>query len=84
MNTVLADIYWATWFVLGFGGFEGWALASGQPQYTLSDTTWRWFDVVPGQTIWQWSIVHLVFAFFLTWAWLHLVLHMYTVWGGRL
>lgn len=80
----VADAYWAVWIVVLFGLPEFYFLGTGQPQDTLSETTWRWFDVVPGQTVWEWSIAHLLLAVFLTWLWLHMVLGIFRVWGAHL
>lgn len=83
MNTTIADVYWATWLIVLFGAPEAYAVATGHTDWTLSGTTWRWFDVIPGQTIWQWSIVHLLLAMFMTWLWLHMVFGIFKVWGGH-
>lgn len=72
--------YWAAWFLVGFCVPEFWALASGHPERTLSEVVWHWFDVIPGQTIWQWTIVHFLLFAGLTWAWLHLAFGIWRTW----
>lgn len=72
--------YWAAWLILGFGVPEGIALGTGHAQWTLSETAWNWFDVLPGQTVRQWTIVHFLLAGFMTWLTLHLVFRAFTVW----
>jgi hypothetical protein len=69
--------YWAAWILLGFGVPEGYALITKHYEWTLSDTTWRWFDVLPGQTIWQWKAAHLLLLFFMLWLSLHLVFRLF-------
>lgn len=64
--------YWAAYLIVGFGVPETWALTTRHPQYTLSETVWRWCDVLPGQTIWQWKAVHFLLAAFMIWLTLHL------------
>lgn len=75
--------YWAAWFVVAFGLPEGIALGTGHPENTLSETVWRWFDVTPGSTLRQWSIVHLVLALGMTWLWAHMVFRAFTVWRSN-
>lgn len=72
--------YWAVWLLIGFGLPEGIALGTGHPEGTLSDTVWRWFDVVPGQTPRQWTILHVIMMAFMTWLWFHFVFRAWTVW----
>ena len=75
---IIADIYWfGFWLLLGFGGFETYALASGHPEMTLSDTTWRGLDVLPGQTPLQWNLLHIIAAVALQIVVLHLVFRMW-------
>lgn len=55
-------IVWLIWLGLVFGSFgvlEGVAL-SITANDTLSDTTWKWFDVVSGQGIEHWTLPHLI------------------------
>jgi hypothetical protein len=72
--------YWAAWLLLGFGVPEGIALGTGHGEWTLSETAWNWFDVLPGQTPRQWSIVHFILCIFMTWLWVHMVVRAWTVW----
>lgn len=64
--------YWAAWLLLGFGVPEGWALITRHYESTLSETAWRWFDVMPGQTVYQWKAVHFLLFAFMVWLTLHL------------
>ena len=69
-------LYWVVvWGLLGFGLPEGIALGTGHPEWTLSETVWRLFDVIPGQTLWQWSIVHFLLFAAMTWLMIHFVFH---------
>lgn len=72
--------YWAGWLILGFGLPEGIALGTSHPEWTLSETAWNWFDVTPGSTIRQWSIVHFLLAIGMSWLWVHMVFRAWTVW----
>lgn len=77
-------LYWTVgWGLLGFGLPETLALATGHPEFTLSDTVWRLFDVLPGQTPIQWSILHFVLAMAMTWLWIHFVLQGIRVWHSH-
>lgn len=53
---------------------EFWAIFSGQPQLTLSDTVWSWTDNEPGQAwnIGHYTWPHWLLASFLIWLTLHL------------
>lgn len=75
--------YWAAWLILGFGLPEGIALGTGHAQWTLSETAWGWFDVVPGQTWRHWTIVHGLLVVFMSWLWLHMCLRAFTVWRSH-
>lgn len=65
-----ASLYWLAWIVVGFMPLEFWALATGQPQYTLSDQVWhlegtgssfaRWFIAA----FCAWLFFHMVFRWF--------------------
>jgi hypothetical protein len=74
------NVYWALWLVLAFGLREGIALGTGRASDTLSETTWRWFDVVPGKTLAQWSITHFLLLGFMAWLFGHLVFGIWRVW----
>lgn len=59
--------YWIIWFATSITAFvvpEVWALASGRPQDTLSETIWRMEDLVPGHLgwPWMWSGAHILFG----------------------
>ena len=69
--------YWAAWLIVGFGVPETVALVSKRYGATLSDTVWRWCDVLPGQTIWQWKAVHFFLLAFMVWLTLHLVFALF-------
>lgn len=66
------DWYWTTWLLVVFGGMEGWALASGHPERTFSEFIWRVCDVLPGQTVKQWTFVHYALIVTLIWLLGHL------------
>lgn len=73
--------YWVVvWGVLGFGVPETYALATGHGEWTLSETVWRLFDVVPGSTFKQWSIVHFLLAAAMTWLYVHFVFGIFRIW----
>lgn len=66
-------LYWFVgWLAIGFGVPETIALATGHPEYTLSETAWRLLDVLPGSTHAQWTFLHLLVSFLLFWLWLHI------------
>jgi hypothetical protein len=73
MRHLLYEWYWAIWIVVLFGGPEAIALATGHPEDTLSEVTWHWFDVAPGQTIWTYSIQHFILVVLMTWLYFHIV-----------
>ena len=78
MNTAIATTYWlGFWLAVGFGVPETWALASGHPEYTLSDTTWRVLDVLPGSTPLQWNLLHILTSVALFIVWLHLTFRLW-------
>lgn len=66
--------YWAGYLLIGFGVPETYALVSRHPEWTLSDTVWRWCNTSRGSTLAHWTAVHVFAAMFLTWLWFHLVL----------
>lgn len=66
-----ASIYWAAWIGAGFLPLELWAIASGQPQYTLSDQVWH----LEGQGASFGR--YFVFAFLL-WLLIHMVWRKFT------
>ena len=65
--------YWLfVWLTVGFGVPETLALATKHPEYTLSETSWRMFDVLPGQTLFEWNFAHLIVACLLFWLFVHI------------
>jgi hypothetical protein len=62
--------FWAVLFAIG-SGFELVALITRNYAWTLSETVWQFFDVMPGQTIWQWRFVHLLLFAFMVWLTIH-------------
>lgn len=77
MNLAASIYWWIVWLALGFGVPETWALVSGHPEFTLSETAWRLLDVVPGQTMLQWKFVHLLVSFLLLWLWAHITFGLF-------
>lgn len=69
--------YWAAYLVIGFGVPETIALVSKRYKNTLSETVWHWCDVLPGQTLWQWSATHFFLFAFMTWLWVHMILRRF-------
>ena len=65
-------IYWLCWLVLGFGVPEGIAIATKHYNNTFSDWIWRVFDVMPGQTLFEWRFVHVLLLLFMLWLFVHL------------
>lgn len=65
-----AAVWWPSWIALTFGVFllrETWALASGHPQDTLSDWTWRILKITANEPVLKWnSTDYLVFGAWLT------------------
>ena len=68
--------YWIVWLVLGFGVPETVALASGHPEWTLSDTVWRVFAVTDPRP-WHWKVAHLILACFMLWLTGHFVFRIW-------
>lgn len=69
------SIFWAVWFgtsVLTFMVVEFWALAARRPQDTLSAQVWRLEQMAPGESLWQWTALHVLVggALFVLLAWL--------------
>lgn len=72
-----ADI-WLVWLALvfvSFGVLEGIALSITRKD-TLSDTTWKWFNVIPGQSVFDWTLPHLIAVIVLLALAIVLVLHL--------
>jgi hypothetical protein len=74
-NWPLAWIIWLACVFISFGILEGIAL-SITANDTLSDTTWKWFNVVTGQSISHWTLPHLIAVVVLLLISLILVLHL--------
>jgi hypothetical protein len=62
--------FWTVLFAIG-SGFELVALITRNYAWTLSETVWQFFDVLPGQTIWQWRFLHLLLFAFMAWLTVH-------------
>jgi hypothetical protein len=69
--------YWAIWLVIGFGAPEAYALVTKHYEWTFSDWIWRVFDVVPGQTLWQWKAAHYLLLVFMLWLFCHFVFALF-------
>lgn len=69
-SSALFSLYWALWLVVGFGVPEGIALATGHPEWTLSDQVWRAEGT--GQTF-----VRYFVGAFLVWLLLHMVWRLF-------
>ncbi|HEY2086388.1 MAG TPA: hypothetical protein VGH54_10250 [Mycobacterium sp.] len=65
--------YWAGFLLIGFGGVETVAIVTKHPEWTLSEAIWRWCNVLPGQTVWQWGTAHVLLTGFMIWLSVHLV-----------
>jgi hypothetical protein len=72
-----ANIYWPIWIVVLFGVPEAVALLTKHPEGTLSDWVWRVFDVLPGDTLWEWKAAHLLLLCFMVWLTLHLAFRIW-------
>lgn len=70
-------VYWLAWLILGFGVPECYALASGHPQWTLSDTVWRIFQVHANPQPWHWTVAHFLLAAFMVWLTGHFVFRIW-------
>lgn len=82
MTTKLAHIYWLLWFFIGFGGLETYALASGHPEWTLSDFVWQEEGLNPSkpflfQNPIHWNPVHWAFFVGLIWLFGHFIDHIW-------
>lgn len=58
---VAGNWFWGIFATIGLLG-ETYGLASGNYAFTLSETLWRAFDILPGQTFRQWTAAHVLFA----------------------
>lgn len=77
-TTRTANFYWLViWGILLFGVPETIALVTKNYKWTLSETIWRLFDVLPGQTIWQWKFAHLLLACLMAWLFFHFVFALF-------
>ena len=70
------DWFWTTLLTIG-GVAETVALATRHYAWTFSEWSWRVFDVLPGQTIWQWKFVHLLLFLFMAWLTVHLAFRIW-------
>jgi hypothetical protein len=77
--------YWLIWFIVMFPiSFlipELIALSKGQPENTLSANVWRLEQAAPGQTIFNWTAIHVLLGGFLfvllVWLAFHLVFRIW-------
>lgn len=69
--------YWAAWLLLGFGVPEGIALVTKHYENTLSEWTWKLFDVLPGQTPLQWKATHYLLLAFMLWLFCHMCFRLF-------
>ena len=74
------SVYWLTWLTVTFASFlapEVYALATKHPENTLSWQIWRLEKIMPGESIWHWSALHILLggSLFIGLVWLavHLV-----------
>lgn len=72
--------YWPLWLVLGFGVPELIALIRHRSQDTFSGWVWRFFDILPGRTVWQFAAGQFFVFGFMVWLTGHLAFHW---WAGR-
>lgn len=79
------SVYWLCWFaavVITFAVPEGYALVTGQPQATLSANIWALESAAPGQSILNWSAIHVLvgggLAVLLIWLIGHLIFRIWT------
>ena len=68
--------FWAVLLIIG-GVVETVALATGHPEWTLSEFVWRACNVTPGQSIYKWTAVHVLLALALIWLWFHFVFRIW-------
>lgn len=68
-------LIWLAFVFVSFGILEGIAL-SISAKNTLSDTVWNWFNIVPGQSVYNWTLPHLIAAIVLTTISLVLIFHL--------
>lgn len=68
-------LIWLAFVFVSFGVLEGIAL-SISAKNTLSDTIWNWFNVVPGQSVYNWTLPHVIAAIVLTTISLVLIFHL--------
>lgn len=68
-------IIWLAIVFISFGILEGIAYAISKDD-TLSDVTWKWFNIIPGQPIDQWTLGHVIAVAVLATIAIVLVLHL--------
>lgn len=79
----MSDRGWLIWFIgfVGtFGFFEGRALATHQPEKTLSYAIWRMVNLRSGQPIYQWTFGHFAFMILLFGLFVWLFFHFNLGW----
>lgn len=70
VRVVKMDVFWTT--LIGIGGIvEIIALATGHPEWTLSEFVWRICKVTPGQPIMKWTAAHVLFMLSFFWLFFH-------------
>jgi hypothetical protein len=78
--------YWLAWFLTSITAFlipELWALMSGHTERTLSANVWALEHLMPGESLWRWTAIHVLVggSLILVLGWLigHLV---FGIWRG--
>jgi hypothetical protein len=69
---------WFAWLAIvfvSFGVLEGIAISINHMD-TLSDTIWKWFNIIPGQSVYNWTLPHIIAASILLLIALILVVHL--------
>lgn len=73
-RTTWVTLYWLVgWFAIGFGVPETLAIITKHREWTFSDTVWRICETMPGQTIWQYTLIHVIIGLALLAVFVHLV-----------
>lgn len=70
-------VYWWAWLLGGFCVPEFIGLLSGHPEWTFSDFVWRVCDVLPGQTVREWTFAHVALAALMVWLLFHFVFRIW-------
>lgn len=69
---------WIAWLALVFASFgvlEGIAFSISNKD-SLSDTVWKWFQIIPGQPFYEWTLGHVIAVAVLATLAIVLVLHL--------